>query len=170
MYLNPKIGETWFKRWAREMNVTIVTDARQGAEWIALGRFAIGMFGMSTQAEALKYQGFPISDYLPHPMEEGQVLSASAANIMVMDKAPNPHAAQLFVNWALSREGQATFIKAAEKTDSLRTDVPNDVIEPQYRIDPKANYYVAFTDREYIERKSEITGRLKTIMQEAGYR
>ena len=38
MYLNPKIGEQWFVRWAREMQVTIVNDVRQGAEWVALGR------------------------------------------------------------------------------------------------------------------------------------
>ena len=58
MFLNPKIGEEWFRRWATEMNVTIVTDARQGAEWVALGRFPIGMFGLNTQAEALKEQGY----------------------------------------------------------------------------------------------------------------
>ena len=169
MFLNPKIGETWFRRWATEMNVTIVTDARQGAEWVAMGRFAIGMFGLNTQAEALKNQGFPIKDYLPRPMTEGEVLSASAANIMVMDKAPNPNAAQLFVNWALSKEAQALFVKAGAM-DSLRTDVPNDSLEPQYRIDPKADYIVAFSNPEFIGRQDEVLAKLKAIMQEAGYR
>ena len=169
MFLNPKIGEAWFRRWANEMNVTIVSDARQGAEWVALGRFAIGMFGLNTQAESLKDQGFPIRDYLPHPMAEGEILSASAANLMVLNPAPNPKAAQLFVNWALSREGQAAFIKAAEKTDSLRTDVPNDGLEPQYRIDPKADYIVAFSNPEVAARQDEILARMKQIMAEAGY-
>lgn len=170
MYLNPKIGEEWFRRWATEMDVTLVTDARQGAEWVALGRFAIGMFGLGTQAEALKDEGMPIKDFLPHAMAEGEVLSASAANIMVLEKAPNPNAAKLFVNWALSKEGQSAFIKASEKTDSLRTDVPNDVLEPQYRINPDANYIVPFTDPVYIERKTEVMGKIKKIMQDAGYR
>ena len=170
MFLNPKVGEAWFRRWTTEMDVTFVTDARQGAEWVALGRYAIGMFGLNTQAEELKDQGFPIKDYLPHALAEGEILSASAANIMMMDQAPNPNAAKLFINWVLSREGQSAFIKIAEKTDSLRVDVPNDVIEAQYRIDPKADYYVAFADPEYIEKKTEITGRLKKIMQDAGYR
>ncbi len=170
MVLNPKIGEQWFRRWATEMDVTIVSDARQGAEWVALGRFAIGMFGLATQAETLKDQGFPIKDYFPHPMAEGEVLSAAAANIMVMDRAPNPHAAKLFVNWALSRDVQVAFIEAAKKMDSLRTDVPNDVLEPHYRIDPKADYTVAFSDPEYIARQGEILSRVKQIMKEAGYR
>ena len=170
MFLNPKVGEEWFRRWATEMNVTIVSDARQGAEWVALGRFPIGMFGLNTQAEALKDQGFPIMDYLPHPMAEGEVLWASAANLMVLDKAPNPNAAKLFVNWALSREGQSAIIKAAEKTDSLRVDVPNDVLEPQYRIDPKADYIVAFSNPEFITRQDEVLAKLKQIMSQAGYK
>lgn len=170
MFLNPQIGEQWFRRWAKEMNVTIVTDSRQGAEWVAIGRFAIGMFGMSTQAGSLKDQGFPIMDFMPHPMAEGEVLSASAANIMVMDKAPNPNAAKLFVNWALSREGQEMFVRISEKMDTLRTDVPKDILEPQYRIDPDGNYIVAFSNPEYVDRQDEILLKLKQIMQEAGYR
>lgn len=135
-----------------------------------MGRFAIGMFGMSTQAESLKDQGFPIKDYMPHPMAEGEVLSASAANIMVMDRAPNPNAAKLFVNWALSWEGQEMFVRVSEKMDSLRMDVPKDILEPQYRIDPKGNYIVAFSNPEYVERQDEILLKLKKIMQDAGYR
>jgi iron(III) transport system substrate-binding protein len=170
MFLNPKIGEQWFRHWANDMKVTIVTDSRQGAEWVALGRFAIGMFGLNTQAEALKDQGFPIRDYLPHPMAEGVVLSASAANLMAMANAPHPHAMQLFVNWALSQEAQALFVRLSEKTDSLRTDVPNDMLEPQYRIDPNVDYQVAFSDPVYIDKQDEILAKLRKIMQDAGYR
>lgn len=170
MFMNPKIGEQWFRRWAAEMDVTIVSDSRQGAEWVALGRFAIGMFGLDTQAAELKNQGFPIEEFLPHPMAEGEVLSAGAANIMVMDRAPNPNAAKLFVNWALSRDAQEIFIEAAKDVDSLRTDVPNDVLDPQYRIDRNTNYIVPFSDPEYINSQEVILATLKKIMQEAGYR
>ncbi|MFM2130553.1 MAG: hypothetical protein RL477_2099, partial [Pseudomonadota bacterium] len=170
MFLNPKIGETWFRRWATEMKPVIVTDARQAAEWVAIGRFPIGLFGTATQAEVLAEQGFPVKGWMPHPMAEGEVLSASAANLMAMDSAPNPNARNLFLNWALSREGQALFIKIGEKTDSLRTDVPNDTIEPQYRIDPKGDYYVPFSDPKYINQQDEIINKLKQIMSDAGYR
>ena len=128
------------------------------------------MFGLGTQAESLKDQGFPIKDFLPHPMAEGEVLSASAANIMVMDKAPNPKAAQLFVNWALGKEAQTLFIKASGKMDSLRTDTPKDILEPQYRIDPTADYIVPFSNPEYINTQDEVLVKLKKIMQDAGYR
>jgi ABC-type Fe3+ transport system substrate-binding protein len=109
-------------------------------------------------------------DFMPHPMAEGEVLSASAANIMVMEHAPNPNAAKLFVNWALSQEGQTMFVKISEKMDSLRTDVPKDILEPQYRIDPNGDYLVAFSNAEYVDRQDEILLKLKKIMQDAGYR
>lgn len=170
MYLNPKIGEQWFRRWATEMGVTIVKDARQGAEWVAVGRFPIGMFGLNTQSDALARQGFPIKSVLPHPLAEGEVLSSSAANIMAFDRAPNPNAMKLFVNWALSREAQALFLKVGETTDTLRTDVPNDVIDEQFRIKPGADYFVPFADPRWINEQGEILKVLRGIMEEAGYR
>jgi iron(III) transport system substrate-binding protein len=170
LLLMPKIGEEWFRRWANEMDVTIVKDARQGAEWVALGRFPIGMFGLSTQADWLAGEGFPIQGYLPQPFAEGEALTASASNIMVMEKAPNPNAAQLFVNWALSQEGQSLFIRLGEKRDSLRTDVPNDVIELQHRIRPDREYFVSFTNPDYVNRQGELIETLRRIMKEAGYK
>ena len=169
LYLNPKVGEEWFRRWANEMNVTIVKDARQGAEWVALGRFPIGMFGLSTQAELLSTQGFPI-DSMDLNMIEGDALVASASNLMVMDRAPHPNAAKLFVNWALSKEGQTLFIKLQQSMDSLRTDIPKDLIEERYRIRPDRDYLVTFTNPDYINRQAEYLTRLRKIMQDAGYR
>jgi iron(III) transport system substrate-binding protein len=169
LYLNPNVGEKWFRRWANEMDVTIVDDPRQGAEWVAMGRFAIGLFGLNTQAMKLAEQGFPIQAHLPHPMTEGEVISAYAANLMVLTNAPNPNAAKLFVNWVLSREAQSLFIKIAEKTDTLRTDVDNSVIEPRYRIQDDVDYTAVFADPDYINRQTEVMDALRKIMQEAGY-
>ena len=167
MLLNPMIGEKWFQRFANDMDVTIVRDSRQGAEWLALGRFAIGMFGLNASALELRRQGFPVKSYLPQVLKEGEILSASAANIMAVDKAPNPNAMQLFINWALSKEGQSLFIKIGERSDSLRVDVPDELIEPQYRIRPDRKYYVAFSDPKYINNQRKFLKKLKRIMKKA---
>jgi iron(III) transport system substrate-binding protein len=167
MYLIPKIGEKWFRRWITEMDVTFVGDARQGAEWLALGRFSIGVFGISTQAQQLQDQGFPVKAHLGHRLGEGSALTASAANIMAFDRAPNPNAMKLFINWVLSRETQAMFIKHVKRSDSLRVDVPNDTIPPQYRIDQKEDYYVAFEDPVYMKRYRGILKNLRKMAKEA---
>lgn len=167
MYLHPGIGEQWFRRFITEMDVTFVTDARQGAEWVATGRFSVGMFGLSTQADALGQQGFPIQGFLPHAMKEGEFLTSSAANIMALDKAPNPNAMKLFVNWALSREAHIAFLRAGKDGDSLRLDVPNDEVPPDGRIRRDVDYYVAFDDPRWINEQGEILKKIRAIVAEA---
>lgn len=168
MYLHPKIGEQWFRRFIAEMDVTFVTDARQGAEWVATGRFPIGMFGLSTQADAMRGQGFPIQGFLPHAMKEGEFLTSSAANIMALDKAPNPNAMKLFVNWTLSRAAHIHFLRAGRDGDSLRVDVPNDDVPPDGRIRRDVDYYVAFDDPRWINEQGAILEKIRAIMKAAG--
>lgn len=169
MYLHPKIGEDWFIRWARDMKVTIVNDVRQGAEWVALGRFPLGIFGIGTQADKLRGEGFPIAGFFPHPMAEGEMLSNSATNIMAMDRAPNPKAAQLFVNWVLTREVQQEILKASGRSDSLRVDVDNSVVPEAYRRDPNIDYWVPFVEPRYQKEQTQVINRLREIMKQYGH-
>ena len=167
MLLHPKIGKKWFQRWANEMDVTIVRDSRQAVEWLALGRYSIGMFGLGTPAEEMQKQGFPILPYLPHVLKEGETLSASAANIMAVDHPANPNAQKLFINWALSKETQTLFIKTGKTSDSLRMDVAEDAIEPQYRIRLDRKYYVGFSDPSFINNQRKHLKTLRKIMKNA---
>src|SRR5688572_9647344 len=41
-------------------------------------------------------------------MKEGAGISSSAGNMGLLNNAPHPNAARVFINWALSREGQST--------------------------------------------------------------
>ncbi len=168
MVMNEKIGLEWFERLANEMDITVVRDQRQGAEWVALGRFPIGLFGFSSEATRLSDEGFPIQSWLP-PMEEGVSLSSSAQNIMLVNNAPNPNAAKLFINWALSQETQLDFVNMTGRTDSLRVDVPNDGVRPPFRIETDAKYFIAFASDQYIARQAEILELIREIMTKAGY-
>jgi len=170
MYLHPRIGEEWFRRWASEMNVTMVADARQGAEWLALGRFHLGIFGLATEVEAMSSQGFPVQAEMPHSMSEGEILTLASTNIMVMDRPRNPKAAQLFVNWLLTRDVQQKLIKIAERADTLRTDVNNEVIDAAYRRKPDVDYFVPFVEPRYQNEQDEILKRIGEILKQAGYR
>jgi ABC-type Fe3+ transport system substrate-binding protein len=167
LLLTPEIGKKWFERWANEMDVTIVRDSRQAVEWLGLGRFAIGMFGLGTPAEEMAKQGFPILPYLPHVLKEGEILSASAANIMAVDQPANPNAQKLFINWALSKEGQSIFIKTGKTSDSLRVDVADDLVAPQYLIRPDRKYYIGFSDPSFINDQRKHLKTLSNIMKKA---
>jgi len=167
MLLHPKVGKKWFKRWANDMDVTIVRDARQAVEWLALGRYSIGMFGLGTPALEAKKQGFPVRPGLPHVLKEGETLTASAANIMAVDRPANPNAQKLFINWALSKKTQTLFLKIGKTSDSLRMDVAEDAVAPQYRIRLDRKYYVGFSDPNYINNQRKHLKTLRKIMKKA---
>jgi ABC-type Fe3+ transport system substrate-binding protein len=76
---------------------------------------------------------------------------------MLINRAPHPNAAKVFLNWLLSREGQIAFQKLVESgRNSLRIDIPKDDVPEHARIVPGAKYILlddsAFSDLETVRR------------------
>ena len=61
--------------------------------------------------------------------------------------AGHPNAAKVFVNWLLSREGQTALQRAANtpfnSEESLRTDVPKDIVRSEVRRIDGVKYLMA---------------------------
>ncbi len=94
-------GEQYMRSLAK-LNPVITRDQRQQVEWVARGKYAIGL-GL-TQAEVVKMAGLGGSIKFVKP-KEGLPLTSGPMNIMVFDKAPHPNATRVFVNWLLTDEG-----------------------------------------------------------------
>ena len=58
-----------------------------------------------------KNQGLPVDQFDPFHFKEGVNLSSAFGSLALMNRAPHPNAAKVFINWLLSREGQALFQK-----------------------------------------------------------
>jgi ABC-type Fe3+ transport system substrate-binding protein len=56
-------------------------------------------------------------------------VSSGAGNAALFNQAPHPHAAMVYINWLLSKEGQYLYGRALAYV-SKRLDVPNDYVEP----------------------------------------
>ena len=133
-YYNPEIGPEFVKRLFSEMDITIFRERRQGLDWLATGKFAICFW--CEGVERGKQQGLPIESF--GLMKEGAALSAGQGFLTLINQAPHPNAAKVFVNWFLSREGQLNFQRALAQAeeggpDSLRTDIPKDDVLPKSR-------------------------------------
>jgi len=130
---HPDLGEDWIRAlFAPELDVLFLTDARPITDAVGKGSrpIAIGIGGFARQVDRLARQGANIkrwSQVLTKPTKEKLYLRAIAAsnNIGVANRAPNPNAAKLFINWWLSKEGQtARHAYAASLTDpTLREDI-----------------------------------------------
>jgi len=132
-YHSPKLGPKFLTRLFSEMNITLNRSERQATDWLAIGRFTICFFCRGIPVA--KRQGLPVDKF--GLMKEGAGLTSQGGMVSLINKAPHPNAARVFINWLLSREGQMAYQKAADKmgsaADSLRVDIPKDLVQPKDR-------------------------------------
>lgn len=101
-------------------------DQRLLLEWVARGKYPVGIGQSSAMFNEFKRLGTPIA-YAR--LKEPPQMSSGSGNIFVLDKAPHPNAARLFVNWLLSREG-ATIWSGGQGYPSQRVDVSKEGFDP----------------------------------------
>ncbi len=145
-YYDPKIGPKFFRRFFGEMDVRLFRTRNQGPDWVASGSrpLCYGCRGVErAKAQGLSIERIPAD----HFGEEGAVGSGASSVIIYFKKAPHPNAAKLFINWYLSREGQIVYqnvmnTKMQESSDSMRIDIPKDVVLPDAKRVPGRKYKV----------------------------
>ena len=133
-YYNSQLGPKFIRRLFSEMDITFFRSLRQGFDWLGTGKFAICLF--CPGVNRARNQGLPV-DSFRKTMKEGVGLSGQVGYMGLLNNAPHPNAAKVFINWFLSREGQITFQKAQFKAgsarDSRRIDIPKDYIDRRDR-------------------------------------
>ena len=146
-YYNPELGTRYLKRLFTEMELTPSRDRRQMTDWLGQGRFALALRTApdASTLDQAKAQGLPVDWFSPTHFKEAVPISGGPAHVGVVTKAPHPNAAKLFINWFLSREGQLLVQQVTatqgDPVDSLRTDIPKDVIPPGYRRREKSKVF-----------------------------
>ncbi|MBI4332110.1 MAG: extracellular solute-binding protein [Chloroflexi bacterium] len=141
-------GLTWFANWGErlldydfmrslaKMEPVIMADRVLQVEWVARGKNPIALAAIKDAVEQYKAQGAPLAQIVP---KEGAILSVSSGVISAVTEAPHPNAAKLFLNWFLSREGQAIYVRAAGY-QSARLDVPTDHLPASMVRQPGVKY------------------------------
>jgi len=152
LYSNPKLGPKFIRRLFGEMDVTIFRSRRQGPDWLATGKYPL-CFSCRDMRRAMR-QGLPIDQIPPESLKEMEpVIGGGGSSVIVLiNRAPHPNAARLFINWYLSREGQMTWQRVMntiviEASDSMRIDIPKaNVMMASKRLEGVKYRVVAFRD------------------------
>ena len=159
LYNNREIGPDFVKRFLTETDVTVSRDIRQMVDWVAQGKYAISALQNADRLDIwdAKKQGLPVDAFTTDRFKEGSLVGSGGGNIMLINRAPHPNAAKVFLNWLLSREGQIAYQKLVESgRNSLRIDIPKDDVPEHARIVPGAKYILlddsAFSDLETVRR------------------
>ncbi len=152
LFGHPDLGPDFLRRYALETDLTMISDARVAASWLTEGTKAIGMHlggTFSQLIDDLADRGLPVRQ-IAHSMIEGTTLSVGSIDqIMALADPPNPNAQKLFLNWLLSPEGQLAAQTVANDVDSLRTDIPKDMVTPEERRQDGIDYIFVATDPDY---------------------
>ena len=147
LYYHKDLGPEFIRRFYGEMDVTLTADVRQAVDWLAVGKFALSLPTQGSYTAKAKAQGLPVDEFDPQHMKEGAALAVAFGQLALMNRAPHPNAAKVFVNWLLSREGQSAFQRAVsspgDAKNSRRIDVPKDHIPASERRGEGVKYFDA---------------------------
>ena len=103
-YYHADLGPTFIRKLFGEMDATLFRDFRQGPDWLATGKYAICFF---CDVDVLKQQGLPVDTFGPRVFKEGGGLVQQFGTLALINRAPHPNAAKVFINWLLSRRAKS---------------------------------------------------------------
>jgi ABC-type Fe3+ transport system substrate-binding protein len=141
-YYSPELGPEFLKKFFGGMDMTYAKNFRQMTDWLAQGKYAMCM-GCKDSMKA-KGQGLPVDDFDTNGWKEGSSFSAGGGSLALVNQAPHPNAAKVFINWLLSRKGQIALQKLGDPDDpagSRRIDIPKDDLPPDARLQPGVKYF-----------------------------
>ncbi len=140
-------GIDFWREFASKQEPLIIRDQRLMMDWLSLGKVAILVTPETEPYLRAREAGAPIDTI---DFKEASYLTGDT--VMVMDRAPHPNAAKVFLNWILSREGQEIY-QRLKASQSARVDLPTNIPEMKYR-EPGIEYWSSM-DEEYIKRSAQ---------------
>lgn len=151
LYYNPELGPNFIRKLLGETDVTFSTNERQMMDWLASGKYAIYVMAKDEDVFYAMKQGLPV-DFVESQKEMAE-LSTGSGHISFFKNAPHPHAARVYVNWFLSREGQIAW-QQYTGGNSLRVDIPKDMLPKGQAQAPKGGKsYLMTSDPKYMDLK-----------------
>lgn len=127
-FLQTELGDDFIRQLYVDQKPGISRDYRQLSDWMARGTYPISLGLREAEIDALRADGFKV-EVVPSPSDVPAAVTAGFGLGVLMNQAPHPNAAKLFINWIASKEGQEAFLQG-EKTASVRTDVDNSWAQP----------------------------------------
>jgi iron(III) transport system substrate-binding protein len=156
-------GPDFVKKLYVDQKPMLSRDARQAAQWLAEGTYPILVGPDTTALDQFKKVGYPVAPVFP--TDGPSVLTGGWGLIGLVNKAPHPNAAKLFINWLAGREAQAAYAKATQSL-SLRTDVRYADM-PGYLFPQKGTKYMDTYDFKFVtEERDPALAKARALLGE----
>jgi len=141
-----QFGPDFVRKFYVDQKPALARDVRQAVQFLAQGNYAILVGPDSGNILRFQAQGYPLE--FVFPTDAPSVLSGSWGLVSLLNKAPHPNAAKLFINWLAQPGPQLAYAKTTAAL-SLRTDLKYDGF-PQFLFPQKGTKYIDTYDYKFI--------------------
>jgi len=164
-YTTPGLGKDYIRRFFTEQEVKLSRDPRQQLEWVARGDYSIAIGVNLGFYDNLKKEGLPVELLNADDLKEGSYLTSGIASMGLVNRAPHPNAAAVYINWLLSKDGQTIWSRATQYP-SRRVDVPTDHLNATTvpRSEKLSSYQQNYKEK-IVNMRGEIVAFLRTVIK-----
>jgi iron(III) transport system substrate-binding protein len=121
-YRHPDLGPNFIRSLAAQGLATSRDDAEAIGK-LGSGAYAFLLGGSTAEAQEAIKRGEPIAIVNAKALREGTDTTAGYGAVAIFKKPAHPSAAQVYLNWLLSKEGQSSLLRNAGYL-SKRLDIP----------------------------------------------
>ncbi len=133
-------GEEFVRRLYVDQRPALSRDGRQLADWLARGTYPLSL-GRESDVKYMKEQGFPVD--VVSLADAPRALSAGNGLVALINQAPHPNAARIFINWIASKEG-LEILGRARGRPTTRNDIDESYAPPWEIPVPGMNYFDSY--------------------------
>ena len=157
-----QFGEEFIKNLFVDQKPVFSRDKRQMEDWLARGTYPISFGARGDEADRLQKEGFPIlKPLLPDAMD---MLTGASGLLALMNRAPHPNAAHIFLNWLASKEGAEIFSRS-QLHATTRNDVDESFLPAEVIPRPGIKYFDTY-DWEFTNTtKDKVRTHLKKLLK-----
>jgi ABC-type Fe3+ transport system substrate-binding protein len=120
-------------------------DQQLQLDWLSKGKYPIVLWPSLGRLVRFINAGAPVKPI--EDIKEGTAAGSAGSALCLINKAPHPNAAKVFINWFLSKEGQTINQNAVAK-QSRRVDVGTEGLSSFQMRRPGAKYFEAPSEHE----------------------
>jgi len=155
-------GDDFIKQLYVEQKPVISRETRQITDGLARGTYAITLGAEDGKVETLRKEGVPVS-ILENLTDLYGEISGSFGQVAIVDSAPHPNAAKVFVNWIASKEGSEVFNRAVG-TVPTRNDIDESHLPPEIIPKPGIQYFDTYDWEFTVTQKEKVRQRMKELL------
>jgi iron(III) transport system substrate-binding protein len=157
------LGEQYVIDLIKGQQAKLTRNRRQLVDWLAQGRYPIAFAASINEISRLRKEGFNIAAVQPTDITS---YDAPGSGVLALfSKAPHPKAAQLFLNWIMTKEGMQLY-QDLEGMPVTRTDVDRSGLMVPETIPKPGETYFDTAKYEYVTKESRMLfGKLKRLLK-----